>query len=115
MKKTILRLAAPVALCGAAILAVLATGSGTEAQGDAVAVFKKNCVLCHGEDGSGNSPTGKALKAKDLRSDEVQKQTDAELTDVISKGRGKMPSFAAKLPPETIQSLVAYVRQIAKK
>ena len=112
MKKMILRLAPAVAFLGAA---ALATGPGTRAQGDAVAVFKKNCALCHAQDGSGNSPSGKALRAKDLRSAEVQKQTDAELTDVISKGRGKMPAFAAKLPSETIKSLVAYVRQIAKK
>ena len=101
-----------VAFFGAA---VLVTGPGTRAQGDTVAIFKKNCVLCHAEDGSGNSPSGKALKAKDLRSAEVQKQTDAELTDVIAKGRGKMPAFAAKLSSETIKSLVDYVRQIAKK
>lgn len=112
MKKMILHLAPAVAFFGAA---VLATGQGAQAQGDAVAVFKKNCALCHAEDGSGNSTSGKALKAKDLRSAEVQKQTDAELTDVITKGRGKMPAFAAKLSPETIKSLVAYVRQIAKK
>lgn len=112
MKKTILRLAPAVVFFGAV---VLATGPGTRAQGDAVAVFKKNCVLCHAEDGSGNSASGKALKAKDLRSPEVQKQSDSELTDVISKGRGKMPAFGAKLPQETIQSLVAYIRQIAKQ
>lgn len=112
MKKMILRLVPAVAFFGAA---VLATGPGTRAQEDAVGVFKKNCVLCHAADGSGNSPSGKALKAKDLRSAEVQKQTDAELTDVISKGRGKMPAFAGKLSSETIKSLVAYIRQIAKK
>lgn len=112
MQKMILRLA-PAALFFGAV--VLATGPGTRAQGDAVAVFKKHCAMCHAEDGSGNSTSGKALKLKDLRSAEVQKQTDAELTDVITKGRGKMPAFAAKLSPETIKSLVAYVRQIAKK
>jgi mono/diheme cytochrome c family protein len=55
------------------------------------------------------------MKAKDLRSDETQKETDAELTEVISKGRGKMPVFAQKLKPEQIQQLVAYVRQLGKK
>lgn len=112
MKKMILRLAPVMAFFGAV---ALATGPGARAQGDAVAVFKKNCVLCHAADGSGNSPSGKALKAKDLRSPEVQKQSDSELTDVITKGRGKMPAFGAKLPPETIQSLVTYIRQMAKQ
>jgi mono/diheme cytochrome c family protein len=97
------------------VLATLAFPSGLRAQNDAAKVFKANCTLCHGEDGSANTPTGKALKARDLRSDDVQKQTDAELAAVISKGRGKMPAFGSKFSPDMINSLVAYIRQLAKK
>ena len=39
------------------------------------------------------------MKAKDLRSSEVQSQTDAQLAEVITKGRGKMPAFGAKIKP----------------
>jgi len=85
------------------------------AQTDGAKTFKANCTLCHGEDGSGSSPTGKALKAKDLGSEEVQKQSDAELTEIISKGRGKMPAFGTKFSPDVIKSLVAYIRQLPKK
>jgi cytochrome c6 len=112
MQKMQLRFGLAVFFIG---LAFLALPSATRAQGDAAKVFKANCALCHGDDGSGNSPTGKALKAKDLRSDEVQKQTDAELVEVISKGRGKMPAFGSKFSPDVIKSLVAYIRQLAKK
>lgn len=84
-------------------------------QSDSVALFKSKCVMCHGEDGSGSTPSGKALKAKDLRSDEVQKNSDAELTDVITKGRNKMPAFGQKLNPDQIQQLVAYIRHLSKK
>jgi mono/diheme cytochrome c family protein len=96
-------------------LAVLLFPSGLHAQNNAAKVFKVQCTLCHGDNGDANTPTGKALKAKDLRSEEVQKQTDAELTAVISKGRGKMPAFGGKLSPDTIHSLVAYIRDLAKK
>jgi cytochrome c6 len=85
------------------------------AQNDASALFKSKCSLCHGDDGSGATPTGRALKAKDLRSDEVQKNSDSELTEVITKGRNKMPAFGQKLKPDQIQQLVAYIRHIAKK
>src|SRR6266567_8239489 len=85
------------------------------AEGDAAKLYKANCVACHAADGSGNSPSGKALKAKDLRSDEVQKKSDAELADGITKGQGKMPPFGKKLKAEQIQQLVSYVRQLAKK
>jgi mono/diheme cytochrome c family protein len=85
------------------------------AQSDSAALFKSKCVMCHGEDGSGNTPSGKALKAKDLRSDEVQKNSDAELTEVIIKGGNKMPAFGQKLKPDQIQQLVAYIRHLGKK
>jgi mono/diheme cytochrome c family protein len=112
MQKMHLRLALAVFSIG---LTILGLPNVVRAQSDAAKVFKANCTLCHGDDGSGNSPTGKALKAKDLRSDEVQKQTDAALADVIAKGRGKMPAFGSKFSPDVITSLVAYIRQLAKK
>jgi cytochrome c6 len=72
-------------------------------------------VLCHAENGSGDSPSGKALKAKDLRSEEVQQESDAALAEAIAKGKGKMPAFRTKLKPDDIKSLVAYIRSLASK
>jgi mono/diheme cytochrome c family protein len=112
MKKMFVRFAPAVFLVS---LTVLALPIGVRAQSDAAKVFKTNCSLCHGPDGSGDTPTGKALKAKDLRSDEVQKQSDTELAAIIGKGRGKMPAFGSKFSPEVINSLVAYIRQMPKK
>ena len=102
------------------VLAIILLGgaicpSWLSAQTDSAALFKSKCSLCHGDDGSGATPTGRALKSKDLRSDEVQKNSDAELTDVITKGRNKMPAFGQKLKPDQIQQLVAYVRHLGKK
>src|SRR5512136_736856 len=45
-------------------------------------VFKSKCTLCHGTDGSGKTTLGQQMKASDLHSVEVQKQTDAELKDI---------------------------------
>jgi mono/diheme cytochrome c family protein len=95
-------------------LATLSVPSFLRAQNDAEKIYKTNCVLCHAADGSGNSPTGKALGAKDLRSDVVQKQTDSELAQAITQGKGKMPGFGKKLKPEDIQKLVAYIRAMPK-
>jgi mono/diheme cytochrome c family protein len=102
-------------LISAGILCCLALPSATQAQSDPVKIFKTNCTLCHGADGSGDNPTGKAFHAKDLRSAEVQKQTDAELAEVITKGRGKMPAFGAKIKPDDINKLVAYLRELPKQ
>ena len=108
----------PQRILRAAVLsgfAALALSVPLHAQAGAAKVFNTNCTLCHGAEGGGDTPTGKALKAKDLRSSEVQSQTDAELASVIGKGRGKMPAFEKKFSPDVINSLVAYIRQFAKK
>jgi mono/diheme cytochrome c family protein len=96
------------------LLMVASVPGKVMAASDAGSMFKEKCTLCHGPDGSGKTPTGTALKAKDLRSDEVQKQTDAELTEFIRKGRNKMPAFGQKFKPEQIQQLIEYVRQLKK-
>ena len=70
--------------------------SGARAQNDAEKIYKTNCVLCHAPDGSGSTPTGKALKAEDLRSDVVQKETDAELTAAITND-SRDSDFAASI------------------
>ncbi len=102
-------------LIPASILTGLLLPIPTQAQSDAAKIFKTNCVLCHSADGSGDSPTGKAMHAKDLRSDEVQKQSDAALGEVITKGRGKMPAFGAKIKPDDVTKLVAYIRGLPPK
>jgi mono/diheme cytochrome c family protein len=83
---------------------------------DAASVYKAKCAVCHAPDGSGESVMGKKLGAKDLRSDEVQKKSDAELNDLITNGMGKtMPAYKDKLTADQIKGLVAYIRDLAKK
>jgi mono/diheme cytochrome c family protein len=109
MRKLFLRLVPAVILCS------LVLPSAIQAESDPAKLYQTSCTLCHGADGSGDTAPGKAFHAKDLRSDEVQKQTDAQLTEVITKGRGKMPAFGAKIKPEDITKLVAYIRELPKK
>ena len=97
------------------VLSALLPLSCLQAQSDGGKTFKVNCVLCHSADGSGDSATGRALKARDLRSEEVQKQSDAELDAVIAKGKGKMPAFGAKLSADAVKSLTGYIRELKKK
>lgn len=81
---------------------------------DIAAKFKTNCVMCHAADGSGNTSAGKALGAKDLRAPEAQKKPDSDLSQVIVAGKGKMPAFGAKLKPDEVKQMIAYVRSLAK-
>ena len=81
----------------------------------AAEIYKTKCASCHGADGSGQTTVGKSMKIRDLRSPEVQKQTDSDLQKIITDGKGKMPVYKEKLSIADISSLVAYIRGMAKK
>lgn len=72
-------------------------------------LFGANCKSCHGVDGGG-TPIGKSINAPDLRSDAVQKDSDAHFTEQITNGKGNMPAFKNSLTPDQVQTLVRYVR-----
>jgi cytochrome c6 len=82
------------------------------AAADGAALYKAKCAMCHGADGAGLTPMGKSMKLRDLRSPEVQKQTDAELTKVTADGKGKMPAYKGKLTDAEISALVAHMRTL---
>jgi len=98
------------------VLALFVVGLGvwtTPAFADDAATFKAKCAMCHGADGKG-SAVGQKMGAHDFTSADVQKMSDAELTDVITKGKNKMPSYAGKLQEADIKGLVGYIRQLGK-
>src|SRR5579884_1710060 len=77
-------------------------------------LFKAKCAMCHGADGAGQTAMGKNLGLKDLGSAEVQGKSDADLTGIISKGKGKMPSYDGKLTKDQITDVVKYLRTLKK-
>jgi mono/diheme cytochrome c family protein len=79
---------------------------------DASTLFKSKCAACHGADGTGTS-MGKKMGAHDFTSADVQKMSDAELADIITNGKNKMPKYAS-LSPEEVKGLVAFIRTLKK-
>jgi cytochrome c6 len=77
-------------------------------------LYGSKCAACHGPDGKGQTAVGKLNKLRDLASSDVQKQSDEELTTIITGGKGKMPAYGKSLKPEQIKSLVEYVRTLKK-
>ncbi len=77
--------------------------------------FKAKCAMCHGADGSGDTAMGKKMKIRDLRSADVQKQSDAQLAEIIAKGKSPMPGYEKQLDKDKIQKVVAYLRELGKK
>lgn len=98
-----------------AVLLVLLSGPSLFAQSPAAALFKQKCQMCHGPDGSGNTPAGKALKARPFTQPEVLKESDSDLLAVIKHGKNKMPAFAGKLTDPQLADLLAYIHELQKK
>jgi len=76
---------------------------------DAAATYKAKCAMCHGPDGKGGK-----MGTRDFASPEVKAETDAQLTEIITKGKGKMPAYDGKLKDTEIKDLVTYIRSLAK-
>jgi mono/diheme cytochrome c family protein len=102
-----------VAFAAMVVFAILGSASGAAAKPapDDVGLqtFKSNCVVCHGDDGTG-SATGKALKAPDLHSADVQKMTAAQMIAQVNDGKNNMPPFKNTLSADQVKAVVAYVR-----
>jgi cytochrome c6 len=96
----------------ATVFAVVFSISLSAGAQDTAATFKSKCAGCHGADGTG-SAMGKKMGAHDFTSADVQKMSDAELADIITNGKGKMPKYGS-LKPEEIKGLVAYIRSLKK-
>jgi len=93
---------------------VLLTSPAASFADDGATLYKSKCAMCHGPDGKGETAMGKKLGLKDLASAEVQKATDAEINDTISKGKSKMPA-SKSLTPDQVKDLVGFVRSLGKK
>jgi mono/diheme cytochrome c family protein len=101
-----------------AVVLVLMTALAARAVAENVSVkdlFVSKCAICHGADGSAKTSMGKSLKVRDFHSPDVQKQSDADLKTMITKGKGKMPAFEGKLSGEQIDQLVGHIRELGKQ
>jgi mono/diheme cytochrome c family protein len=91
--------------------------SGSAAPGEEQAMliaitWRQNCARCHGPGGRGDGPEGRMIRTPDLsRPDFQSRNSDADIANVIKKGRNKMPGFET-LPTNVIDGLVRHVRRL---
>lgn len=97
-----------------AVMLVLLGSAFVQAQTPGETVFKKNCVMCHGADGTGKTKMGQKLGAADLSSSDVQALSDEAMVQTVHNGRGKMPAFGTTLSDDEINQVVKYVRTLRK-
>jgi cytochrome c6 len=91
---------------------MIIASSGAAFGADGGALWAQKCASCHGKDGSGNTAMGKKLGVKDYTKN--QSFSDAEATNAIKNGVGKMKGFKDKLSDADVKALVAYVRSLKK-
>ncbi|WP_408098987.1 c-type cytochrome [Peredibacter sp. HCB2-198] len=72
-------------------------------------LYNRNCALCHGFDGSGDSlPVRRGL----TRPDPLFEKELPDLYEVVTHGIGRMPAFKRKLTQSERQMVVAYVEAL---
>ena len=76
--------------------------------------FKSKCAVCHGADGAGKTTMGQKFNLRDMGSADVQKQSDADLTGIITNGKDKMPKYDGKLSADEIKGVVKFIRTLKK-
>ena len=84
-------------------------------QPGATQIYAKHCASCHGKDGRARTFKAKFNHARDLTDplwqDEV---SDERLFNSIMNGKKKMPAYRKKLSESQVNSLIAYVRTLAR-
>src|SRR5690349_3176492 len=99
-------------------LLVLSIALPVMAAEDGAAVFGTKCAACHGKTGAADTSIAKSKGIKDLGSADVQKLTDADLTEMIANGGAKKTpghNFKAKgLTDNQIKALVTFIRTLKK-
>ena len=98
----------------AMVLAIAACTLPTFAQNTGAATYTSKCQMCHGADGTGNTPAGKAMKAPSFLSPATVKESTADLIAITKNGKGKMPAYAGKLTDAEIKDVIAHVRTLQK-
>ena len=76
--------------------------------------FQKNCVGCHGEDGTGGEKTvdGKKMTVPSFHEGHALKHSEEDFVKQITDGGDGMPPFKDKLSPDEINDLMRFIRKV---
>lgn len=98
-----------------------AVAATAESITNGAALYKRQCVMCHGATGAGDGPAAKTLKGKlPSLADKatMSKLSHAQIHEAITAGKkteiGSMPALGKRLKPEEITDIVNYVRTLVK-
>jgi len=98
----------------AVVAVVLLFASSVRADDKSAGAYRQKCAACHGPDGKAQTPAGKNLGVRSFGDPAVAKMTDTELSAVIEKGKGKMPSYGKSMNADEVKAMLAFVRSLGK-
>lgn len=94
------------------VLIALALSSSDTLAESGADIYKAKCSPCHAASGAGDTMLGKNMKLRALGSPDVQRQSDQELANIISRGKNRMPAYDRKLSRDQIAAVVQYIRSL---
>jgi len=95
-----------------------AASSSANAHAQAKDLYQRDCSLCHGDSGNGQTDVAKGMNL--TMPDWTNPQTlagmqDSDLFDIIRKGKGQMPpEGAGRAKDAEVHGLILYIRTLSK-
>jgi len=82
---------------------------------DGPGIYKERCNRCHGPNGDGKGEIGKFMNPGPANY-KVRLKTisEAQIKQSIIKGKGGMPSFKNTLSEQEIDSVISYIKTLAR-
>jgi mono/diheme cytochrome c family protein len=69
-------------------------------------VYTENCSTCHQPDGRGYDDVYPNLAGNPI----VRLEDPGPVIEIVTRGRGSMPSFAEQLPNHKLAAVITYIR-----
>ncbi|MDX1907597.1 MAG: c-type cytochrome [Bacteroidia bacterium] len=70
------------------------------------ALYVRNCIVCHGEDG--------ALGGSGAKNLQITQLTDEQIRTLLINGKNAMPAYGSIYTPDEITAVMAYVKTLKK-
>jgi mono/diheme cytochrome c family protein len=100
--------------CLALLLAV--ASSAAAADPDGAALYQTKCASCHGADGRGDTPVGKALKIRSLLEPRwAAPDAVTAIAKAVREGAPGMPPMASKLSAAEIEAVAKATQELAAR